>query len=408
MVLFYDILGPYWFIYFSMTSITSTKKYYVIFDIDSSTIGGGVFEFSYNKKGEFVDLREHFSVRKNITNGKEYPFGDFFTRTTKIFREVADNLYRESRVSIDDVYINVGPPWMSAQKRSISYKKKTPFVLTQERADALIQKELEEQFSKNTDFKDHQVELIDRKTIDVHANGYPVRNPIGKTMSDVTMYSLTSVMSKDTKQSFQNIIEEVFHRQATMTSNTFINYEATRRFLPDTNNAIILDISGEISEISVIKHDHLEHLGTIPTGIHGIVRDLRDTLGISLEKAWGIIPLISGDHLTVEHRKNYERALDSSFTFYLKSLYNFLDTCSQTGLLPSTIILKTHKEFKYWFEEKLLQSDELTEVVTNRNIELVHLDTSIWPQYSEIGKDDELSVIAGYIGIYERANIDQR
>lgn len=389
-----------------MASKNLTKKYYVIFDIDSTTIGGGVFEFSYNQKGAFVDLREHFSVRKNITSGKEYPFGDFFARTTKVFKEVADKLYLESRVTIDEIYINVGAPWMSAQKRSVHYKKKTPFILTQERADALIQKELDEQFSKNTDFKDHQVELIDRKTIDVHANGYPVRNPIGKTMSDVVMYSLTSVMSKDTKQSFQNIIEEVFHRSATMTSNTFVTYEATRRFLPNTNNAIVIDISGEISEVTVIKHDHVSHLGTIPVGIHSIVRNLRDTLGISLEKAWSIVPLVSGNHVNEDTRINYERALDTAFTGYLKNLYAFLELCSREGLLPSTIVLKTHKEFKYWFEEKLLQSDELIEVVKNSSLELIHLDASARSASTELSNDDELAVLAGYIGIYERATID--
>lgn len=381
----------------------ATKKYSIIFDIDSTTIGGGVFEYTYDKKNVLINIRTLFSTRKKITNGSEHPFRDFFARTLRVLAEVSNEVYLQSLVDISSIYMNVSAPWMSAQKRVIYYAKKTDFVFTQELANSLIDKEMKSEFSKNSDFKGHSVELIDRKTIDVYANGYPTRNPLGKTMNDVVLHSLTSVMSTTTKDAFEEVIERVFNQKPEMISNTFMSYQSVKSFLPDENDAIVIDMSGEISEILIIKNDHLTHLGTIPVGIHAIVRSLRDTLSVSLEKAWNLVQLVETRYLEENYTKSQQSAFEKAWMVYLKPLYGILDSFAKEGLLPSTIILKTHKEFKHWIEEKFLESDYLTEHTTGR-FGVVHFDIDSKTDLDSMD-DDELSVIASYIGNYHEQTL---
>lgn len=373
-----------------------TTQHHIVFDIDSSTIGAGLFRYGYDIKNNCIEVTELSSIRKNIINGSEYPFESFFERTLKTLAAVAESIYLESMIPLDGVHCNMGMPWMSAQKRSIKYKKDTPFLFTQELAEELIEKELSLSFSKNIDYANHDVALLDRQTVGVYANGYPTRNPIGKEMKDLSIESLTSVISKVTKQSFIDVIERVFHRVPEFTSNTFIRYQEVTKNLPHIDNAIVLDISGEVSEVLVIKDDHIKNIGSLPVGMHTIIRSLRDQLNIPIEKAKKMLHLYHDQKLDQEYAKSIDINIHNAFTEWFKPFFNLIDEYAKQGLLPHTIILRTHASYLGWFEYMFLKEDMLHEHIhTQGQIEVIDaLNIESYANHN----DYELAGIAHYIG----------
>ncbi len=387
-----------------MSDKVTTNKQYIIFDIDSTSIGGGVFRFGYDANNNHIQTTELFSVRKNITNGKKYPFDYFFKQTLKTLEQVAQDVYLQSHISIHGFYCNIGTPWMSAQKQIVTYTSKKPFTFTQEFADSLIEKEFQVSFKKNKNYAKHQVELIDRRTIDVYGNGYPTRNPIGKKMSDVHIHSLVSVMSTSTKKAFSEVFEKVFHQEVIYLSNTFLSYQTLYSHSEQTDNAIIIDVSGEVTELLVVQKDHLTHIGSIPIGSNGIIRHLAENLKVPYGKAQSIISLYQQQKLDTTYEDNIQNQLHDSFRLWFKEFFNACDSYAKEGLLPHVIILRSSKATSLWLEYMILNEDSLREHIhTKGRIYLQHMD-SFFIDKAEEHEDLELNVVAGFISGYLNHN----
>jgi len=384
-----------------MNKKIDTIKNNLIFDIDSSSVGAGLFEFGYNSNGACIHIRELSTVRQSITNGEHYSFEEFWNRTQSIFKKVAEKIHLQSLIPIENIYCNLSSPWASAQKRTIKYSKNKPFILTQELANQLIEKELVASLKKNLDYHNHEVELIDRKTIAVRSNGYTVRNPIAKEMSDLEIDSLVTVVSTKTKHVFEHIIEKVFHRFPVFTSNIFVAYNNVKKSLPDQNDAIVIDVSGEMTDVMIIQNDHIETLGTFPVGINHLLRDTSDRLGKNFNKTQKDIQLIFNSNLDKDHESKIKESLGYSYKIWLKEFYNFCSNTSKKGLLPNTIIIKTYRESMYWFESMLLQSDELSDHIhAKARIEIVHLPSGYDDKDFSLNITDlELGVIARTIAV---------
>ncbi|MCI5051137.1 MAG: hypothetical protein MRY57_02420 [Candidatus Pacebacteria bacterium] len=383
-----------------MSTNIDTKKNIVIFDIDSSSVAGGIFEYGYSAAGVCVAIRELFSIRKNIVQTSGLHFDEYWRRTQKVFTDVANEVHLQSLVPLETIYCNVAAPWSSSQKRNVTYSKKKPFTFTKELADELIEKELTSSLSKNVDYKDHKVSLIDRKTIKVSANGYPAREPLGKTMNDVAIDSLITVLSEDTKNAFEHIIEKAFHRKPVFSSNTFMSYFDVERSLPNTDDAIIIDISGEVSEIMVIKHDHLELLGVVPIGMNAIYRHVAVELNETFAKAKKHILGYHNGNFDTKLNEKIKDALEKGYKIWLQSFYHFCDEASKQGLLPNTIVIKSSEDIT-WFETLLLSTDELKEHVHARaEIEIVHLHTRADKEVMDISINDaEMKTLAHGIAL---------
>lgn len=386
-----------------MSKKPDTIKNNLIFDIDSSTIGAGLFEFGYNVKGECIQVRELSKIRMDITNGERYSFEEFWNRTQSIFKKVSEQIHLQSLIPLENIYCNVSSPWASAQKRTINYSKNKVFIFTQELADELIKKEITSSLKKNLDYHNHDVDLIDRKTIAVRANGYSSRNPIGKEMNELQIDSLVTVMSKGTKETFEHIIEKVFHRLPVFTSNIFVSYNDSQKSLPNENDAIIMDIAGEMTEILITRNDHLELIGTLPSGTHHILRDTAETLGETFYKTKKQVQILYTTHLEESYQQKIKIALNKSYKKWLKEFYNFCDNASKHGLLPSTIILKTYTESMHWFESLLLESEELSEHMHAKStVRIVHLHSQRKLEKIDLDvSDPELRVIVHTLALNE-------
>jgi len=387
-----------------MNKKVSTKKYTIIFDIDSTSIAGAVVEYAYNSDKQLVQAQEIFGLRKDMSNGQEYSFEDFFKKTLKTFEEVAQKVHLQALFSLDEVYVNLSSPWMSSQKRSIKYTKKNEFIFTKKLADELIQKEIDQPLSKNVDFYNHKVNLFDRHTVGVFANGYPTRNPLGKKMFDLNIQSLTSVISSQTQEAFEHVVERAFHRKPIFLSNTFVAYNALVNTLPDQDDAIIVDISGELTELFVVMSDHLKHISSIPIGVNHLIRDLSQSLSLPFLKARSAMNMHQEGKLEKKYTKNIQSHFKKSFKIWLREFYSMLDSCTAEGLLPSTIILCAPDDLSLWMEEHILESDELKiHFHGNQKISLVHLQDQNMYSSDYLFRDSEIAVLAGFI---ERNNIN--
>ncbi len=337
-------------------------QHYIIFDIDSSSIGTLVFEKSFDEKTNKNIYHEVYTLRKNIATGHNKDFDIFFSRTLKVFEYLAERAHKYSGNNIAQVYINVAAPWASSQKRVIHYEKENEFTFTQDLANTIIEKELEEPLHHTHDFKDHKgLSLIERRTVDTFANGYPTKKPFGKKVKDVDIHSLISVMSDKTKDALTHVVERAFHTQAIYFSNTFMTYQSLIQIFPQENNITCIDVSGEVTEINIIVSDHLKKIGTIPVGAHHIVRQLSHLAKIPYAKAESLIKMYQHNTLEEQYKDDIESVMKESFIYWFKHFYDFLNDVSKEYLIPDTLCLLAPEYMQTWLNEWILKTEELGE-----------------------------------------------
>ena len=367
-------------------------KHYLVFDVDSHSVGGGLFRIGYDAAGAVVSHEELSSVRKAITKGEIYPFERFFDATLKTLKQVATQIQKDALIPIEDLYLNVGAPWLSAERRITKKHYDRETTVTQADVSGIEDQIKDYDLKKNRVYKDHRVVVVDVMTTDYYANGYPVRDLVGKALTNLEIHSLVSVMSVTTKDAFTKVIHEVFHREPTMLSNTAIGYLAIRHLTPHLNDVILLDLSGETTELSVIKDDHLVGIGSVPVGTRHVVRTFQNGLDTSFKEAAAMLKRSAEGRLDDDYEQRIRPILERAFESWFDSFYELINRFSSEGLLPHTMVMKGHREDLAWFKERLLADDHLRAHFAGRaDIEMVDLPV-------EPG-DHELGIVAAVIGL---------
>jgi cell division ATPase FtsA len=334
---------------------TQRLQQYIVLDIDSNSIGAMVIE--KQKK----DNRVMYYERTPIHGEKDLSFDDFFLKTQRLLAHLSEAMTSVLSGEYFEIYVNLSSPWVSSQKRILEYKRQKDFTFTKALAQDMIRQEIELPFSDNPDYHDYDaVTLMERRTLDVFINGYPTRKPYGEIAKTVELHALASVMSTETKQVFESIIERYFHRVPVFFSNTFMNYQSVKTVLPYEDNVIVVDISGRTTEVSVIKQDHLTHIASFPTGSDHIIRGLAERLSFSVHKTYSMIETLHDEILDQVYIKRIEGAMESSFQVWKQAFYNVMGVIAKDGVIPSQICLLTPPMVQEWLTQQLLSAEELT------------------------------------------------
>ena len=375
---------------------------YIIFDIDSSSVGALVFERGFNTKTKKNTYRELFSIREDIIKSEKLDFDMFFLETLSTFQHVAEKLIYYTDGSLEDIFVNISAPWVSSQLRNVHYEKEKGIVVNKQLIDHIVEKELSEPLHHTRDFREHKdLVHIEHRVLDIFLNGYKTNKFNNKKVRDIDIHTLVSVMSSQTHKDFLHIIEKVFHRGAQFFSNNFMFYHTAVSHFPDEHNMVLLDISGEITEILVSVSGELSKIGTIPVGVHFLKRHLSQELSLSIEKVESLLRMYQEEFLDRAHHKPLEKAMDVAFRKWLKYLYDFFAEVGKEHLVPHVFVILTPQILHDWFFDRMRSADEIKEhMARGKDISIMHIKEVQQQKTTEGISDDSLSFCLSFVEEY--------
>jgi hypothetical protein len=339
---------------------SQTAKTYIICDVDSASIGAVLFSRAIDSKG-VKTIKEEKTIRLPIHSGQRVSFEEFTEKTKRVLTTIFEELIHHTHGNLDEVYINISAPWSSSQKRLVKAEFEKEILITKDQINNIIAEEIRSPLKKNVEFSAFDgVELYERKTLDIYANGYPTLKPLGQKAKTLEIRSLGSVMSTSTKKMFSSIAEKHFHREPVLMSNVHAQYKTVRELLPHLNSVNVLDVSGEMTELLVIEDDHLRHIASFPHGTYDMVRAYAEKSSIDETHAWQDLHIYLKGDMSTKKKQLVEKTARFAFRDWLRLLYTELDRCSARGLLPGTFLVMTDDRMRSWIQESLTHSDELT------------------------------------------------
>jgi hypothetical protein len=326
-------------------------KTIALFDIGSDSVGGAIVHISNDPEDLPTIVR---SVRVAINpRDHQLDFELFIADMCSALRATAQSLYREKLGAIESVYCTLASPWHLTETHVLKMSREHPFTFTNRLADELFQKEvgvLTEAYKKKYTDSGSAV-IIERRILTISLDGgTSLDEPIGKQCRSIDMNMAVTLAPKLCLDDIRSAIEQSFpHVPIVSSSFTVASYLAVRDKYPTIDSYFLLDIGGEVTDVSIVSGGVLKDSVSFPFGSRTLFKQLKESLFIELRDAQELFNLYISGFLEESRRQKFEKALFAIENTWKISFRECITTLPDTASAPTTVFLTTDLSLQSWF-----------------------------------------------------------
>lgn len=353
------------------------ERLVAIFDIGSGSVGGAIVRIPTLNKGIPTIIK---SVRSEIKSrgDSNSDFSVFMKDMISALSLTVDSLYKEKVGAPDEIYCVMASPWYLSETRVIKLSKEKSFTFTKRLADELIQKEilnLKETYQKKYNNTDSTPELIEQHTMAVFLNGYVVSDPIGKKCQSLEMNMVISLASKSCLNKMREVFSNTFHHtKVSFSSFTVATYLAIRDKYIIPDSYLLIDISGEVTDVGIVTKGVLKSVLSFPFGKKTFFKYMCTKLEIELRDAKELFKLYSQNNLSSQFKEKVVPLFNSIENSWGEAFAQCISTLPRTLVLPSNVFLTADNDIKGWFAEALRNEENIQSKDSNHKYTVVTLD----------------------------------
>ncbi len=235
-----------------------------LFDIDSSSVGGAL---AYAEGGAPPTIC--YTVRKVIQPKEHEESADAMCRTleevsAELIQKGAPILRQETGSgNSENILVSIGAPWQKSLIRVDVVSEKKPFVFTKAiLADAL----------RRSPYLPKGYLKSNESVVATLLNGYETSEPFGKKVGRADMIILTSFLDANVSSRVEQILRKTYHTHAlTLTGFAPIAYSVFRDVYPHEKDFLVVEISGEATNIIFVKHGLLVNVANVQYGLNQLI-----------------------------------------------------------------------------------------------------------------------------------------
>lgn len=164
--------------------------------------------------------------------------------------------------SAHEILVSIDAPWQRTSVRTEYVEDKKPFLFTKRLVDAVIEK---------TRGKVEGKMLVDESVIGTVLNGYETSAPYGKEAHRAEIVILTSIIDEAVANAIVSTLRRSFHtRRVFPIAGASLRYQAIRTIFPHERDALILDVTGPLTSIALVRHSFLMSLREVSDSIETV------------------------------------------------------------------------------------------------------------------------------------------
>lgn len=374
--------------FFSKIFSQSPKKdeLILVFDIGSSSVGGALF---YIQKSGIPKII--FSIREPVTLEQEVDADRLLLLTTKSLEAVASKISTKGVGAPKKIFCVLSSPWYASQTRIISLKKNTPFLFNSKLADSLITKEIslfeEEHLKKYVD-AGSKIIAIELKNMKTTLNGYDTPEPTNKKTKELEMTMFISMSGEQVLEKIKSVVCRYFGCESIKFSSfTMASFTVARDIFANHENFLLIDIGGEVTDISMIKKEIVRESTSFPLGPNFIIRGVAKELNSTLDEAKSLISLYKDGHADGKMEQKLDSVVGRLSTEWLKKFQESLAGLSNDISIPATIFVNVDQDLADFFSETI-KTDQLNQyTLTESKFQVVFLGTEALHNFVQFDKD---------------------
>jgi cell division ATPase FtsA len=316
----------------------------LVIDIGSSSVGAALVLISKE-----VVPKIFFSTRLHIALQNESEKSRSLTAVTTALESVIKTVAAEHSV-IHKTHIFFSSPWYFSETKIIKNEYDSPTLITHHTIDQ-ITKESERKFVENSKSSG---EIVEHRIIRTRLNGYDTSNPYNKKAKKVEVTFFASMVAKDVLESVRRIIAKHFrvHRDD-VSSFALAAFNSISGILPSERDYLIVDIRGDVTDVSLITDGALIKSVSFPQGKNNLIQNVANNSGQSQSAALSLIKVAfhndSDPGVKIDVQKNAEKFKQVWLELYAKTLQEITGGGADV-ILPQTIFLMADSDIDMFFE----------------------------------------------------------
>lgn len=357
------------------TQAKKKERIVAIFDIGSGSIGGAITRIPSNGKTIPTIIK---SVRNDIAFHDELDFNIFLKDMLSALKKTTDSLYDAKLGAPDEIVCVLASPWYLSETRVIKMSREHSFVFTNKLADEMLEKEitsLNSIYEKKYGGAKSTPEVVEHHVMGVSLNGYLVNEPIGMHSRSVEMHMVISLSPKSCLDEIRDTISKTFHHiPVSFASFAVCSYLAVREKYVTPDSYLLLDIGGEVTDVSIITKGILKASLSFPFGKRTFFKYICTKLEIELRDAVEIFNMFSTNTLSERKKKKVEPLFKSIENSWGEAFRQCIGTLPHTLTLPGTIFITADQDIRSWFVEVVRNEPFIQSMVSEHKCTVITLE----------------------------------
>lgn len=315
-----------------------TSQSVIIIDIGSTSISGAYAQISVGHK-PVLYYTANVSIRaNNDIPSQGIVIEQALAKLVKMLVVYGAPVFERStgKSSVDRVLVSIAGPWQHTHIRTERLSRPKAFKFTQKTMNDMLDK------ASVVSPGAVQTNVMVITTI---LNGYEVNNPFGKSAHDVAVIVLSSSITETIVDSTKKILHGAFNvNKIEITAFAPIVYSVFRNIYPHENDFLIMDVTGESTDLALIKQGILVEVANFPLGIN-MIHEAATKTGIgSTSAARSLRNIEEVALINTEHNAKFTKYLQTARIQWLDKLSDTLQKLTVQYALPHTIFLLSDEE----------------------------------------------------------------
>ena len=256
---------------------------------------------------------------------------------------------------ISEIQYSISAPWSYTVAKKINYSQEENFVVTDDMIEELVEMAKEktaEELTQNEATKQMGLQMITETTMDIIANGYRTRNPDGEESKDLAINHVSAVTQEQIINEISELNNKIFSTNAAKKlSFVLVLYCITQDLFPKTENACLIDVTYEATEIGIVRQGSLRYSTHTPFGSFSIAREISLITGMTLAEAFGHLhtekPLAFLETVTKAQKED----IDQMFAAYVDRLAALFTETGDELSIPKRIYLHVDQKSEPLFKD---------------------------------------------------------
>lgn len=325
--------------------------YGALFDVGSESVGVAIVashtgdtypKILFAHRVYMRTTRRGLSLEERIRAMKEA----LFSASLIISRDGLAALLKEHpHARVSKILVSSSTPWSYTLSRNVQYAHEEEFRVTKELIHDLVgsaEKEIAQHITTAVLPTELTYEIVERATIDVRINDYPVSNPLNLKGKEISLVHVTGLIPKEVTQALDEVRDKIFpHTEIHAHTFMLMLHCVLREMYRDHESLLAVHVSGDATEFGIVEGDTLVESISIPIGLNSIVSDLMKHETETSKEMYTLLGLYEAGELHEEEGNRVRKALET----YQACIEDALVPYTHTRRLPKTTFVLAPTSF---------------------------------------------------------------
>ena len=307
-----------------------------VFDIGSSSVGGILFQHHPNKLPKVLT-----SARFSTDFLPDLDFQKIQRSLHKTFERTIAALKRRMPKDWkrpDATIIIFSSPYYISQNKVIRFSKPKPFEITEKILEEIVVDEIES-FKKKWETEHQPVEILEQEEMKINLNGYQIKKPIGKHALSAEISLHMSLGIKVIQDRLRECIAHSFGAMPLLfRSFPFVAFNTLKDIVDISRDLLVIDISGEITDLMKIKDGILEEVISFPFGENILVRRIASAFNFSLAESSVLLRQYIRDALHAGTKEKVRKIIEDASGKWCQFFKDAVKNSAEFSYLPSDLL----------------------------------------------------------------------